>query len=149
MNYYDKVKNNALDFHNHSLAGGFIFEHNNGSLFISPANAIDYEMANLVKLHKGQLIEIVKGGEVMNNTSFKQPVTVDNKSGKVLPTPKKIDLATIDDIRLEMASVYRSMKGGSIEASDGSRLVYVLGQIGKMIELHDIEKRVDQLEGKL
>ena len=77
------------------------------------------------------------------------PVTVENASGKVVATPKKIDLSTINDVRLEMASVYRAMKGGNIEAGNGSRLVYVLGQIGKMIELHDIEKRVEQLEGKL
>ena len=77
------------------------------------------------------------------------PVTVENASGKVVATPKKIDLSTINDVRLEMASVYRAMKSGNIEAGNGSRLVYVLGQIGKMIELHDIEKRVEQLEVKL
>lgn len=84
----------------------------------------------------------------MNNTDIKQPVTVDNKSGKVLPTPKKIDLATIDDVRLEMASVYRGMKAGSIETSDGTKLVYVLSAIGKMIEIHDIERRITLLEDK-
>jgi hypothetical protein len=85
-----------------------------------------------------------------NNPDTNFARTIDNHSGDILPTPsKKIDLATINDVRLEMASVYRAMKGGSIEAGDGSRLVYVLGQIGKMIELHDIEKRVEQLEGKI
>lgn len=84
----------------------------------------------------------------MNNTDIKQPVTVDNKSGKVLPTPKKIDLATIDDVRLEMASVYRGMKAGGIETSDGTKLVYVLSAIGKMIEIHDIERRITLLEDK-
>lgn len=60
--------------------------------------------------------------------------TIDNASGDILPTPpKKIDLASINDVRLEMASVYRSMKSGSVEASDGTKLVYVLSQIGKMI----------------
>ena len=77
---------------------------------------------------------------------IKQPVTVDNKSGKVLPSPKGIKLKTIDDVRVEMASVYRGMKAGSIESSDGTKLVYVLGQIGKMIETHDIEKRIELLE---
>ena len=76
-------------------------------------------------------------------------VTVENSSGKVVATPKKIDLSTINDVRLEMASVYRKMSAGNIETSDGSRLVYVLGQIGKMIELHEIVLRVDKLEGKL
>ena len=80
-------------------------------------------------------------------SAVQSPMTVDNASGDVLPIPsKKIDLANINDVRLEMANVYRSMKSGSIEAGDGSRLVYVLGQIGKMIELYDIERRINQLE---
>ena len=88
--------------------------------------------------------------ESLKNTDTNFATTIDNHSGDILPTPsKKIDLATINDVRLEMASVYRAMKGGSIEAGDGSRLVYVLGQIGKMIELHEIVLRVDKLEGKL
>jgi hypothetical protein len=77
------------------------------------------------------------------------PVTVENASGKVVATPKKIDLSTINDVRLEMASVYRGMRNGSIETSDGSRLVYVLGQIGKMIELHEIVLRVNKLEERV
>ena len=82
-------------------------------------------------------------------SAVQSPMTVDNASGEAYPTPsKKIDLANINDVRLEMASVYRGMKSGSIEAGDGSRLVYVLGQIGKMIELHDIERRINQLEEK-
>lgn len=84
-----------------------------------------------------------------NNSDTDSAITIDNASGEVYPIPsKKIDLANINDVRLEMASVYRGMKSGSIEAGDGSRLVYVLGQIGKMIELHDIERRINQLEGK-
>ena len=88
--------------------------------------------------------------ESLKNTDTKIATTIDNYSGDILPTPsKKIDLATINDVRLEMASVYRAMKGGSIEVGNGSRLVYVLGQIGKMIEVHEIVLRVDKLEGKL
>ena len=85
----------------------------------------------------------------MNNTDIEHSVTVDNTSGKVLPRGKRIDLATIDDVRLEMASVYRGMKSQKIISHDGTRLVYVLAQIGKMVELQDIEKRVEQLEGKV
>ena len=77
----------------------------------------------------------------MNKTDTKEPMTFDSKSGKVLPTRnKKIDLATIDDVRLEMASVYRGMKSGSIETSDGTKLVYVLGAIGKMIEVTETKQ---------
>jgi hypothetical protein len=48
-----------------------------------------------------------------------------------------------------MASVYRGMRNGSIETSDGSRLVYVLTQVGKMIEMHDLELKIKLLEEKL
>jgi len=83
----------------------------------------------------------------MNKTDTKELVTIDNISGDVLPTRnKKIDLATIDDVRLEMASIYRGMKSGSIETSDGTKLVYVLGAIGKMIEVHQIDQRLIALE---
>ena len=59
-----------------------------------------------------------------------------------------IHLKTIDNIRLEMAKVYRDMRSQTIPTHDGTRLVYVLAQIGKMIELFDIEKRVEKLEAK-
>ena len=83
----------------------------------------------------------------MNKTDTKELVTIDNISGDVLPTRNiKIDLATIDDVRLEMASIYRGMKSGSIKTSDGTKLVYVLGAIGKMIEVHQIDQRLIALE---
>ena len=63
-------------------------------------------------------------------------------------TPSRIDLKTIDDVRLEMARVYREMRGNAIEAAVGTKLVYVLSAIGKLIELHDIEKRLEALEDK-
>lgn len=82
-----------------------------------------------------------------NNSDTDSAITIDNASGEVYPIPsKKIDLANINDVRLEMASVYRGMKSGSIEAGDGSRLVYVLGQIGKMIVGNEFEKRIEALE---
>jgi hypothetical protein len=70
---------------------------------------------------------------------------------RVPPTPsdRRIDLATLDDVRLEMARVYRSMKEAKIATQDGTRLVYVLGQIGKMIEVYDIQKRLEGLERAL
>ena len=63
-----------------------------------------------------------------------------------LPTPSRIDLKSIDDVRLELARLYREMRAGTILTADGTRLAYVLTQIGKLIELHDIEKRIEELE---
>ena len=79
----------------------------------------------------------------------KTPATIDGKSGAVMPTPPRIDLKTIDDIRLEMARVYREMKAGSIEKVDGTKLVYVLSQLGRLIEVHEIERRVLELEERI
>src|SRR5690606_23904086 len=88
--------------------------------------------------------------EFVNGASDdKQPETIDGKSGKLLPTPARIDLKTIDDVRLEMARVYRDMKSGVIETADGTKLAYVLAQIGKLIETHEVEKRIEALESVL
>jgi hypothetical protein len=66
----------------------------------------------------------------------------------LLPTPsgRRLDLATIDDVRREMGKVYRDMKGKKIDTQDGTRLVYVLSQIGKLIEMQKIVDRVAALE---
>ena len=77
-------------------------------------------------------------------------LTIDSSSGDVLTPPsKKIDLASINDVRLEMATVYRGMRGGAIETSDGSRLVYTLSAIAKLMMEHDIEQRLELLERTL
>lgn len=88
----------------------------------------------------------LKGYELSKVTDNKTPTTIDGESMELIPSPIKIDLKTIDDVRLEMARVYRQMKSGQIETSDGTKLVYVLSAIGKMIEVHDIEKRIELLE---
>ena len=82
-------------------------------------------------------------------TKENSPVTIYEPTNLIEPTPREIHLKTIDHVRLEMAKVYRDMKLQKIPTHDGTRLVYVLAQIGKMIEVHEIEKRVSQLEEKL
>jgi hypothetical protein len=86
---------------------------------------------------------------MLNISDEKQATTLDIYEEERLPIPNRIDLKTIDDVRLEMARVYRDMRAEKILTNDGTRLVYVLGQIGKMIELHEIIKRVEKLEEKL
>ena len=62
------------------------------------------------------------------------------------PTPTQIPLKSINDVRVEMAKVYRAMKGGSMPSQDGTRLVYVLTAIAKAIEVHEIDVRMRKLE---
>ena len=76
------------------------------------------------------------------------PVTLDGDSLDVLPTPQQIKLKTADDVRCELARVYRDMRQGRIKTSNGTKFAFVLGHIGKMIETNDIEKRIEQLELK-
>lgn len=86
---------------------------------------------------------------MIKSTDNNLPVTIDGESGELMPTPAKIDLKSIDDVRLEMARVYREMRGDVIETQKGTRLVYVLAAIGKLIELHELEQRIQVLEGKM
>lgn len=76
----------------------------------------------------------------------KEPLTVDAATGLADPTPAPVDLARIVDVRREMARIYRGMKAGEIEANTGSKLVWVLAQIGSMIELEEFERRIAELE---
>lgn len=67
---------------------------------------------------------------------------------RVLPTPqrRRIPLETLEHVRHEMARVYRGMRYGDVQAQDGSRLIFALTSIGKILEVEQLEKRVEQLE---
>jgi hypothetical protein len=77
------------------------------------------------------------------------PAPLAERGVTVLPTPSRIDLKTIDDVRVEMARVYRDMRAGRIETADGTKLAYVLAQLGKLIEAGELEKRLEAVEGVL
>lgn len=64
----------------------------------------------------------------------------------VLPAPR-INLNNLDGVRREMARVYRDMRGGRVASQDGARFVYVLGEMRKMFEVCELEKRIAALEG--
>lgn len=62
------------------------------------------------------------------------------------PTPATLPLRNADDVRLEMAKVYREMRGARLDMADGARLIWVLGQINRVIETSLVEQRVDAME---
>ena len=86
--------------------------------------------------------------------SNKHPVEIDGITGEVetLPPQKgqryRCQLDTMADVKREMAKVYREARSNIIDVSDGSKLVYMLGTIGKVIEGSDLEKRIEILESK-
>ena len=77
-----------------------------------------------------------------------QPVTIDDTRVTYTPTPPKIKLNTLEDVRRETARVYREARGGMIDVSDAGRFTYILNCLGKLIEATDFEKRLEQLERK-
>ena len=61
------------------------------------------------------------------------------------PLPR-INLSTSDDIRREMAKVYRETRFNKILPNNGSKLVYMLINILKAYEGTEMEKRLVELE---
>jgi hypothetical protein len=78
------------------------------------------------------------------------PATIDGASLRVLPTPtrRKAQLTSMEGVRCEMARIYREIESGKRDSQDGSRLVYVLTQIAKVLEFTEIERRLIVLEGR-
>lgn len=72
-------------------------------------------------------------------------------TGEVIdPTPlARIDLRNLEAVRREMARVYREMRAGELPPESGTRLVYVLDRIGKLIETAQVEQRLSELERRL
>lgn len=77
------------------------------------------------------------------------PVTIDATTGKPDPTPPKIKLSNIEDVRREMATIYREARTGKVDISDAGRLAYILTGIGKLIEVEQVEQRLMELERRL
>ena len=60
--------------------------------------------------------------------------------------PGPIRLTTVDEIRVEMAKVYREARRRTLPTEEATRLVYVLTQIVKAHEVAVIEPRIEALE---
>jgi len=66
---------------------------------------------------------------------------------RLLKTPyPRINLSTSDDIRREMARVYRETRFNKIMPNNGTKLVYMLINILRAYESTEIEKRLADLE---
>ena len=73
------------------------------------------------------------------------PVVHEGQLLRSVPTPQ-LKLATIEDVRREMARVYREARTGLSDTANSSRLVYMLTSIAKMIEIGQLEQRITILE---
>lgn len=58
----------------------------------------------------------------------------------------RINLSTSEDIRREMAKVYRETRCNKIMPSNGTKLVFMLMSILKAYEVSEMEQRITDLE---
>jgi hypothetical protein len=56
-------------------------------------------------------------------------------------------LASAEDVRRELARLYRQARAGRLEVGDASRLANVLQILSRSIETSDLETRLTALEG--
>ena len=75
---------------------------------------------------------------------MKKPRTAASESAA--PPRMRLTLNTIDDVRAEMARLYREGKAGLRDVADVSRLANVLSLLGRLIEGSDLEKRIAAIE---
>lgn len=75
-----------------------------------------------------------------------EALTIDGATGTPVPTPRRIDLSSLRDVRLELAALYRRIDAGEIKSQDGTRRAYVLRQIADILALTELERRVAELE---
>lgn len=84
--------------------------------------------------------------------SNQEPVIIDGVTGDVEHIPPqrgkryRCELSTAQDIRREMAKVYRECRSDILDAQTGTKLTWMLQGIAKVIETSDIEQRIEQLE---
>jgi len=82
------------------------------------------------------------------------PVEIDAATGDVetLPLQKgqryRCKLDTLQDVRREMAKVYREARSGLLNTQDATKLTWMLQAVSKVIEGGDIEERIKALEEK-
>lgn len=79
-----------------------------------------------------------------NSIEIKAATPVNNES-EYGATPR-INLSTAEDVRREMARVYRETRCKKILANEGTKLVYILTQILKATEVYVLEERLSALE---
>jgi hypothetical protein len=92
----------------------------------------------------------MNSSEIAPNNAVREPETIDGSTLRLLPTPRrrKPQLTSLEGVRCEMARVYREVEEGKRDSQEGSRLIYMLSQITKVLELTEIERRLTVLEGK-
>jgi hypothetical protein len=84
------------------------------------------------------------------NMPHQTAATIDGATGKLiplLPRPRVLRLATVKEVRLELARLYREAREGKVPAADAAKFAFLLDRIRACIVDHELEERVERLEG--
>ena len=84
----------------------------------------------------------------MNSPDTNHLQTIDSSTEILEPTPRRIDLSSLRDIRLELAAVYRLMDSGSIPSQEGTRRAYILKILHEVLVSAELERRIIELENQ-
>ena len=73
---------------------------------------------------------------------------IDGRTLKVIDLPKRVreKLDTALDVRRAHARVFRQVRTGKLDAAEAAKLSFILMNHAKMIELYDLERRLEMLE---
>jgi len=61
---------------------------------------------------------------------------------------RRYSLRTLRGVANELASVYREARRGTLDTAEASRLAYLLGGLGKLLQAAELEARITRLEGR-
>lgn len=70
----------------------------------------------------------------------------ENQKVRPPPPPRVGKLETLQDVRAEMANVYRAARRGTLDPSAAGKLGYLLSQLSALVKDTDIEQRIAELE---
>jgi hypothetical protein len=69
------------------------------------------------------------------------------------PTPpgrlRRIRLETVDDVRVELARLYREVRAGDLDPALASKLTYMLVSLARVAEVATVERRLAEIERQL
>lgn len=81
-----------------------------------------------------------------NDTSDRPAGRADSSGEPDPPGRLRLPLRTMDDVKAELARLYREGKAGRRDISDVSKLANVLSILGRLIEGVELAARIEKLE---
>lgn len=85
----------------------------------------------------------------MTNMAESRVVVEEVPEGTPPPSARRIRLETADQVRVEMARVYRDVRAGKLAPDLGTKLIYILTQIARVTDPAALERRLIALEDEL